>query len=632
MKKVGLFDNLHDFFALFEKNPSVVQLKQRFISSVDLVRDIGGEIENLKFIYERALTSLEEEAVLSGFRDDFLKLQKDLYVELEDLLSMGKKDTRHHFFLAIPVADRPLMLRNCLDSLIEQCRFFKFGGTGVDKDGMHFYNKITLCIIDDSKDGTNILKIRGMASEMRTAGIRTFYVGLEEQTALLNKLPKELRERLSGLIGHPHTPVSPHKGASITRNISFLYIHELLKGFREKVLIYFLDSDEEFRVRVRRAGSTVDIPFINYFYWIDRIFESSGIEVLTGKVVGDPPVTPSVMINTFLDDLILFFDTIAVWDAADECPFHEPQRSGSFPSDYHDMAKLFGYEGLSSPKKYSCGSAGRHTVKDCFEDFSRRAVSFFYGLHPTRPQFYTYVHDFSKTVKARTVYTGNYVFTGCGLRHFIPFADLKLRMAGPTLGRILKSRIGNGFASANLPLLHRRTISDTHKDEFRSGVSEDSDSIDLSSEFFRQFWGDVMLFSVDTLAASGYPARYLDFQKIVEVVYNTKNNLWSLYSDKQAKTDKILLEIRYYLSGPKYWWNTLPEMRDSLNNFRRFSSLAERNFGLKSESYKRLTEQIKEGSYINLIIDAIHLYCEDERSWNEVLEEMAATSLAQRDG
>ncbi len=624
MKKVALFDNLHAFFTLFEKNPSVVQLKQRFISSFDPVRDIGGEIENLKFIYERAVAFLEEEAVLSGFRDDLLNLQKDLYVELEDLLSMGKKDARHHFFLAIPVADRPLMLRNCLDSLIEQCRVFNYGGVTVDKDGMPFYTKITLCIIDDSKDGTNILKIKGLASEMRAAGVRTLYVGLEEQTALLNKLPKELTERLSGLIGDPHNPVSPRKGASITRNISFLYIYALLKGFREKVLIYFLDSDEEFRVSVRRACSIADIPFINYFYWIDRIFESSRIEVLTGKVVGDPPVAPSVMVNTFLDDLALFFDTIAVRDAADECPFHEPQRSGSFPADYHDMAKLFGYERLSSPKKYSCGSPGGHTVKDCFEDFSRRAVSFFYGLHLTRPQFYTHVHGFLKTEKARTVYTGNYVFTGDGLRHFIPFADLKLRMAGPTLGRILKSKIGDGFASANLPLLHRRTISDTHKDEFRSGVFEDSDSIDLSSEFFRQFWGDVMLFSVDTLVASGYPFRYLDFQKIVEVVYRTQNDLWNLYSEKQTKTDEILLKIRNCLSDQKYWWNSLPEMRDSLNNFRRFSSLAERNFGLKSDSHKRLSEQVKEGSYINLIIDAIHLYCEDERAWNEALEEIAS--------
>ena len=632
MKKVGLFDNLNAFFTIFEKNPAAAELKRLFMSSVDRGRDIGGEIDHLKSIYESAVTSLEGEAVLSGFGDDLLSLQRNLYTELEHLLSQRNKDNRHHFFLAIPVADRPFMLRNCLDSLIEQCRFFRYGGIGVDKEGMPFYNKITLCIIDDSKDETNILKIRGMTSEMRSAGIRTLYVGLEEQTALLNQLPTELRERLSGLIGDTHIPVSPHKGASITRNISFLYIHELLKRFREKVLIYFLDSDEEFSVRVRRACSTADIPFINYFYWTDRIFESSGIEVLTGKVVGDPPVTPSVMVNIFLDDLALFFDTIAARDSTDECPFHEPQRSGSFPSDYHDMGQLFGYGGPSSSKKYSCGSAGEHTVKDCFEDFSRRAIGFFHGLHPTRSQLYTHVDDFSKTKKARTVYTGNYVFTADGLRHFIPFADLKLRMAGPTLGRILKSKIGNGFASANLPLLHKRTISDTHKDEFRSGVFEDSEGIDLSSEFFRQFWGDVMLFSVDTLTASGYPSRYPDFRKIVEVVYRTQKDLWNLYSEKQAKTDEILLEIRNYLSNTKYWWNSLPEMRDSLNNFRRFSSIAERNFGLKSNSHKRLLEQIKEGSYINSIIDAIHLYCEDERAWNEVLKEMAAAPLAQQDG
>jgi hypothetical protein len=619
VRKDGLFDNLTFFFALFEQSPSVAELKQLFLSSVDSNNTTNCSTADLRSMYERAVTALEKKAALYCFGDDLLKLQRDLYSELEYLLSSGDEDTRHHFFLVIPVADRPVMLKNCLDSLIEQCRIFKYGGVMMDKNGTPYYNKITLLIIDDSSDAANILKSRELASQMWKAGIRTLYVGLEEQTAFLDQLPPDLKEQSIGLIGGPHNPVLPHKGASVTRNITYLYIHTLLKNFREKALIYFLDSDEEFRVRVRRAGSPADIPFINYFYWIDRIFESSGNEIITGKVVGDPPVTPSVMINTFLDDLTLFFDIAATSSATDECPFHELQQSGSFSAEYHDMARLFGYQSPSAPKKYNCTFAGCHSVKDSFRDFSRKVIGFFYGLHPTRTQYYDCVSDFLKTEKARTVYTGNYVVNREGLRHFIPFADLKLRMGGPTLGRILQSKIKGRFSSVNLPLLHKRTISGTNRDEFRSGVFEDRDTLDLSSEFFRQFWGDVMLFSVETLVASGYPVRYQEFQQIVEVVFKTQNDLWSLYRNKQAKTDKMLSKIRNYLSDSKYWWNSLPEMKDSLNNFRRFCSLAERNFGLKSESCKILSEQIKEDSYINLIIDAIHAYCEDDHLWDELL-------------
>jgi glycosyltransferase involved in cell wall biosynthesis len=626
------FDILNTFFELFKKDPAVDELRQHFLSAFERVAEMGERVATLRSVYEKAIASVEEEAVRSGYLLDLLKLQRGLYAELESFLSTGDQDARHRFFVVIPVADRPKMLKNCLTSLIEQCRLFNYSGITIDKNGTSRYNKVTLLIIDDSKDRTNIFKIKDMASEMEEAGINTLYVGLDEQTAFLNQLPSELKARLSGLIGEPHNQVLPLKGPSITRNITYLYINELLKGFREKALIYFLDSDEEFRVRVRLSGTISDIPFINYFYWIDRIFESSGIEVMTGKVVGDPPVTPSVMINTFLHDLTLFFETASAFAPTDDCPFHEPHQSGTFSADYHDLRKLFGYEGSSSSGKYRCIKIERHTVKDCFEDFSCKAIGFFYGLHPTRPQLFTYAHDFLKTEKARTVYTGNYVFSKDGLRHFIPYAELGLRMAGPTLGRILKSKIKERFFSANLPLLHRRTLSDTHRDEFRSGVFETGDTIDLSSEFYRQFWGDVLLFSVEALTASGYPVRRPEFQKIVKVVYKTQNDLWNIYKQKKAETEEVLSAMRKYLSDQKYWWNNLPEMKESLKNFLCFFSQAERNFGLKSESCKRLSEQIREGFMINRIVDAIYCYCEDERAWNEALEERAATPLAQRHG
>ena len=53
-------------------------------------------------------------------------------------------------------------------------------------------------------------------------------------------------------------------------------------------------------------------------------------------------------------------------------------------------------------------------------------------------------------------------------------------MAGPALGRILRKRLNHKFVSANLPLLHKRTIQSGYSNEFRSGISENMNSIDLS--------------------------------------------------------------------------------------------------------------------------------------------------------
>jgi len=52
-----------------------------------------------------------------------------------------------------------------------------------------------------------------------------------------------------------------------------------------------------------------------------------------------------------------------------------------------------------------------------------------------------------------------------------PVRHLRLRMSGPTAGRLIQAEIGDRFASANLPMLHRRTAADDVQDEFRPAWS-----------------------------------------------------------------------------------------------------------------------------------------------------------------
>jgi hypothetical protein len=632
VEQEGLFTGLRLFFSLF-RDACAKRSEEEFLALTNAGIS-RRDVDSFQAVYERAITLIEDAAANAGFRDDLLDLQRRLYTELENLLSLSGHDSRHHFCIVIPVADRPVMLRNCVESLIEQCRIFGYGGMIAGPEGEKSYSKISLFIVDDSREEKNAKAHREIADAACAAGIDSRYIGLDEQTVFMKQQLRGLfGEKLSGLIGGYNGRIHGHKGASISRNIAYLFIHAMLNGHGElpvgdfttagpKMLFYFLDSDEEFRIRVLKGDTAADIQFINYFFRIDRIFSSSETEVMTGKVVGDPPVTPAVMINTFLGDLIAFFEAASKHDIRGECPFHETCRPQPFTADYHDMVKLFGYQGSSVPKKYVCDLHGTHTLGDCFDHFSEKAMGFFHGRHPTRVQYYRHSGGFTKTEPARTVYTGNYVFRPNGLRHFIPFAELGLRMAGPTLGRILKSRIGDRFASANLPLLHRRTVTGRAQ-EFRSGIITENQTIDLSMELSRQFWGDVMLFSVETLASAGYPVSLPEFRNVVKVVNKTQSDLWSVYRQKHAETEQVLSVIKKYLSGQKYWWNNLPEMRESLKNFHYFFSQAERNFGPKSEGCERLAEQMREGTMTNRIIDAIHLYCEDERAWNEALEEIA---------
>jgi hypothetical protein len=615
-----IFNNLTRFFSLYENAPAVDSQGHTFRSLyLPDRRKVPDDPAPLRAFYEEAFGFLEREIEESGYSKDLLGLQRDLYTEFEHILSSAANDQRHHFLIVIPVADRPLMLRNCLFSLIKQCRTFSYGGSSAETSGPR-YRKVSVFVFDDSMDGANIRDIREICTETAAAGVRTFYIGIREQAEILRKVPPDLGRKFTGLIGDFDGTVRQHKGASLMRNIASLYIHSLLPEFREKTLIWFVDSDEEFMVKIRRAGEIIDIPFINYFYWLDRIFTESDAEVLTGKVVGDPPVTPAVMINTFLDDIICFFERIADIDPEAACIFHDEQVPDIFSAEYHDMVKLFGYRQPPLPKKYPCILAGDHSVLTCFGVFSDRALGFFYGLHPTRTQFYSHGNGFAGTTNARTVYTGNYVISPAGLRHFIPFAALGLRMAGPTLGRILRGKIGGKFVSANLPLLHRRTAAEDNINEFRSGVVHEGDTLDLSEEFLRQFWGDVMLFSVESLSEIGYPEKLLGASEIADTVRKVQDRIWRIYIEHEALASEKLLKVRQLLSDPARWWNIRPEAKSSVSNLLTFTFLVEKNFGHSSMVIKTLSGQIADGSATKKIITALNAYYDDERTWNELLK------------
>jgi hypothetical protein len=618
-----LFENLKGLFNHSRDKSRSAQLRDEFMTIVEgkgEIPNIGDKISQIRSIYEESLKLLEQEIADTGFGEPLLSLQRALYREIERVLSIVRYEGRHHFLITIPVADRPSMLRRCLDSIKEQCGLFEYGGISKSASGKPVFNKISVLIMDDSIEESHRREVKEISSELDSFGIATSYVGLDEQRQLLSRLPQGLRQKLAGLIGGRDDRLTAHKGASATRNIAYIYLHAILSSFDEKVLICFIDSDEEFLIKTQRGDCPADIPFINYFYWLDKIFESGEAEVLTGKVVGDPPVSPAVMINTFLDDLIAFFESAAGTDISDKCCYHETPVDGTFSAEYHDMAKLFGYKGLSVPKKYLCTVSGAHTVRDCIEDFASRITGFFYGFHPTRTQLYSYTGDFLKTEKARTVYTGNYVFNRNGLRHFIPFAELKLRMAGPVLGRILRARIGGKFVSANLPLLHKRTDPSNFKDSFRIGISSKKNFIDLSEEFLKQFWGDVMLFSVDSLAESEFPNQKFDMREIAKTVLEVQENLWHQYTEKQVQTSEKILKVRNYLSDKKYWWNSSADMTDAVSKFTFFCSMAERNFGMDSTSMRKLSGQLDDGSHTSMIANAIHSFHEDERAWSELLK------------
>lgn len=560
---------------------------------------------------QTAIAAIEKALWRDGLNEALLPAYQAAYRELERQIAAQGEDHRYRFVIVIPVADRPRHLQSCLDSLLELCRLFGYGG---QRDGR--YLKVAVFIADDSRDAANIAAHRALACQCSGQGLDTLYFGLSEQLELLDALSVDERERLAGILGHATRESFAHKGSAVMRNIAFLKLNALWGG-TERLLFHAIDSDQEFKVKVSTDEGDKDVYGLSFFHALDAIFSQTDALMLTGKVVGDPPVSPAVMAGNFLDDVIDFLRRMAVSGGQGPCGQHrfESRRVGE--AAYHDMADLFGFKPAGDAYRYRCTLAGAHSDMDCFTHFASRLKRFFYGEHPTRISYYPPLAALASIQPARTVYTGNYVFRPEALKYFIPFADLRLRMLGPSLGRIVRSEIGGRFVSANLPMLHKRTVEVIGRSEFRPGIEAQAEAIELCGEFERQFYGDVMLFSLQRLTPPGFPERALAETVTTEVVEAVHTEMVEKYAAKHRAIIEQLDQLKTLLNDPAQWWNRSRIDAAAVADFKRFSANMEHNFGADSPCYARIQSHWPQ--WRSDLVRAIARYPEDRRSWAAVL-------------
>ena len=501
--------------------------------------------------------------------------------------------SRHAFLIIVPVAERPRHLRACLTSLREALRRHPYPG------------RIRVLIADDSVSVESIAAHRRLAAEFAAPGLEMLHFPPDEQRALV----RDLGVALPRVIGAaPRAPYG-HKGQGVMRNIAYLKAAALLRARPEPTLIWSIDSDQEFRVDVPEQ----DGYLIDYFGALDALFAHHDIEVLTGKVVGDPPVSPAVMMRNFLDDLLAFLAAAATHDPDAPCQHHQPLNA---PPDaaYHDMAELFGIRTLPS-YAYPCPLSGAHSEAAGFAHFAARANSFFYGEHPTRVVGYQRIAPAESLQPARTVYAGNYVFRPSALRYFIPFAPLRLRMSGPTLGRIMKSELNARFVSANLPMLHKRTVESGGRSEFRPGIATSAQTVDISGEFERQFYGDVMLFSLERLTAAGDPCR-LASAEFAQTLDQVHRDLLARYNARQAEVLERLARLKALLDDSTQWWNQRAGLADG---FRVFAANVERNFGSDAAGPTSINDAAGWRRWRAQLLASLTHYCADRAAWMQLL-------------
>lgn len=604
-------NTLETFLQRYCKHQEITELLHRLDTLKQ--KNASKDGEALLQLYHEAIPHIESSIWSEGIDESSTELYQHLFQELEHYIAQTGHDSRHDFIITIPVADRPQHLASCLQSLLHLCQKFNYGGYANGH-----YSKISVLIADDSKDNNNISQNQAITQQFNQQGLTCHYFGQQEQQQQLRQLAETDRIKLQHILGNIDRNNFYHKGASIMRNISYLKLNELKLNY-DNPLFYFIDSDQEFRIKINSDNGDQDVFAVNFFYHLDRIFSTSNTQVLTGKVVGDPPVSPAVMAGNFLDDVIDFLKRMSTLKPEQDCQFHQLHQNKPDDASYHDMADLFGFKPADTSFQYNCTLSTQHNHLSCFDDFANKLNHFFDGEHPTRKTYYEH-EDVSSHIKdARTIYTGNYIFNANALKYFIPFATLKLRMAGPVLGRIIKSELGSQFVSANLPMLHTRTVQSLGQSEFRAGIHHADDHIDLSGEFERQFFGDVMLFTIETLTEHGYPEKLPNLSFIEQTLNTTASKLQHMYAEKRQRIlDKLAVANKIF-NEPTNWWQQLTETEQANENFERFIHNIEYNFGDQSPAFTLINSETQIQQHHAKLLHAITTYPEDRTAWQHVL-------------
>jgi len=493
----------------------------------------------------------------------------------------------YQFILSIPVADRPAHLRNCLESIYQQQVRYNYGG------------KITVVVAEDSREPQHIDQHQALVAAYCAKGLDVIHFGLPEQYQVLQSIPEAQRQALGRLLTTQPAARFYRKGQAANRNLSYLKMLQLTQD-KARTLYYLVDSDQLF------------LPELDYFKHINRIFKTTRTKMLTGKLVGDPPVSPAVMAANFLDDVGAFLHEIAEYAPQSGCQFH---RDTPLPGDaaYHDMAKIFGFNQKVEHFDYRCPLDGEHDHAACLDTFARRLPSFFSGEHLTRKTVFQPSADVMELAPARTVYPGNYIVNFDGLKYIIPFGHLRLRMSGPTAGRLIQAEIGAQFASANLPMLHKRTTED--EDGFRPGVEQTQDAaIDISDEFERQFFGDLMLFSVVEWLRQYTLEQLSEGILLEQVLAKVEAEMLALYQAKHQAVNARLAELGEWVQQPQRWWHGTPTLFQVLQFLRNI----ELNFSDQSQVWQQIQSASHRKQRKQQIMDALMNYRRERAVWDQL--------------
>ena len=183
--------------------------------------------------YDRVFPQVEQRMWQSDDAafERWLAVYQALFREQQALIDASGQGTQHHFVIGIPVAGRPAHLRNCLESILQLCRLYAYGGQ--DADGR--WAKLTVIVAEDSREARHVTSHRALVDEYRRKGLQLVHFDLPEQYALLQAIPEAERRQLGRLLTTQPAERFYQKGQAANRNLCYLKMLQLTQD-RDRTL------------------------------------------------------------------------------------------------------------------------------------------------------------------------------------------------------------------------------------------------------------------------------------------------------------------------------------------------------------------------------------------------------------
>jgi len=153
-------------------------------------------------------------------------------------------------------------------------------------------------------------------------------------------------------------------------------------------------------------------------------------------------------------------------------------------------------------------------------------------------------------------------------------------------------------------------------------VEADEARVDVSNEFERQFFGDLMLFSTEALVKRADVTRPFARDVIEAVIAQKEAELLALYQQKHDAIVDKNRQLNALVFGAGHWWlhagEHSPALAHALRQVRAFIDNIDRNFGDHAPAWRQIQSAEHRATRKRQIVDALMNYRAERDAWDSL--------------